>query len=123
MVQGAGLVEAAASDRRLARVYTKINYEQSKYSLLRENNEGYAKVTLLLVNLRDSHDINLTWQRMLDLVGNFDLDPDRILDLVVEARVHNHSTSGYLKLLDNFRRESIAAVLGNKLRLCRGKPI
>ena len=116
-------MEAAASDRRLARVYTKINYEQSKYSLLRENNEGYAKVTLLLVNLRDSHDINLTWQRMLDLVGNFDLDPDRILDLVVEAREHNHTTSGYLKLLDNFRSESIAAVLGNKLRLCRGKPI
>ena len=80
-------------------------------------------MTLLLVNLRDSHDINLTWQRMLDLVGNFDLDPDRILDLVVEARVQNHNTIGYVRLLDNFRKESIAAVLGNKLRLCRGKPI
>jgi hypothetical protein len=123
VVQGAGLVEGTASERRVARVYTKINYEQSKHSLLRENNEGYAKVSLLLVNLRDSHDITLTWQRMLDLVGNFDLDPDRVLDLIVEARVHNYSTAGYLRLLDNFRRESIAAVLGNKLRVCRGKPI
>lgn len=38
VVQGAGLVEAKASERRLNRVYTKINYEQSKHSLLRENN-------------------------------------------------------------------------------------
>jgi hypothetical protein len=60
---------------------------------------------------------------MLDLVGNFDLDPDRVLDLIVEARVNNPATAGYLRLLDNFRRESIAAVLGNKLKLCRGKPI
>lgn len=91
--------------------------------MLRENNEGYAKVTLLLVNLRDSHDICLTWQRMLDLVGNFDLDPDRVLDLIVEARTNNHATNGYLRLLENFRRESIAAVVGNKLRVCRGKLI
>jgi hypothetical protein len=60
---------------------------------------------------------------MLDLVGNFDLDPDRVLDLIIEARVHNHSTNNYLKLLRNFRRESITAVLGNKLRQLKGKPI
>lgn len=91
--------------------------------MLRENNEGYAKMALLLANLRDSHDIARTWQRMLDLVGNFDLDPDRVLDLIVEARIRNHTTVGYLRLLDNFQRESMAAVLGNKLRLLKGKPI
>lgn len=36
---------------------------------------------------------------MLDLVGNFDLDPDRVLDLIVEARTQNHATNGYLRLL------------------------
>jgi hypothetical protein len=35
VVLGAGLVEAVANQRRTNRVYTKINYEQSKHSLLR----------------------------------------------------------------------------------------
>ena len=60
---------------------------------------------------------------MLDLVGNFDLDPDRVLDLIIEARVHNHTTNNYLKLLNQFRRESITAVLGNKLKLVKGKTV
>lgn len=60
---------------------------------------------------------------MLDLVGNFDLDPDRVLDLIIEARVHNHTTNNYLKLLNQFRRESITAVLGNKLKLVKGKAV
>lgn len=123
VAQGAGLMEIAAFERRTARVYTKINYEQSKYSLLRENNEGYAKLTLLLINMRDTHNIDSIWHRMMDLVGNFDLDPDRVLDLVIEARVHNPATRNYLRLLRNFRRESITAVLGNKMRMVKGKPI
>jgi hypothetical protein len=60
---------------------------------------------------------------MLDLVGNFDLDPDRVLDLIIEARVHNHTTNHYLKLLNQFRRESITVILGNKLKLVKGKNI
>lgn len=123
VTQGAGLIEQSTYEKRVARVYTKINYEQSKYSLMRENNEGYAKLTLLLINLRDSHDITAVWKKIVSLVGNFDLDPDRVLDLVVEARMQNNSTRNYLKILTNFRRESITVILGNKLKLIKGKPI
>lgn len=80
-------------------------------------------MTLLLINIQDSHDLEAIWHRMLDLVGNYDLDPDRVLDLVIEARVHNYSTNSYLTLLNNFRKESISVVLGNKLRTVKGKPI
>ncbi len=80
-------------------------------------------MTLLLINLRDSHPIESVWHRMLDLVGNFDLDPDRVLDLIIEARVHNPTTHHYIKLLNHFRRESITAILGNKLKLVKGKSI
>jgi THO complex subunit 2 len=90
---------------------------------MRENNEGYAKLTLLLINLRDNHDINAVWKKIVSLVGNFDLDPDRVLDLIVEARMQNNSTRNYLKILTNFRRESITVILGNKLKLIKGKPI
>jgi THO complex subunit 2 len=90
---------------------------------MRENNEGYTKLTLLLINLRDNHDINAVWKKIVSLVGNFDLDPDRVLDLIVEARMQNNSTRNYLKILTNFRRESITVILGNKLKLIKGKPI
>lgn len=40
-------------------------------------------MTLLLINIQDSHDLEAIWHRMLDLVGNYDLDPDRVLDLVI----------------------------------------
>lgn len=50
---------------------------------MRENNEGYAKMNLLLINLKDTHNIASVWKKMLDLVGNFDLDPDRVLDLII----------------------------------------
>jgi len=90
---------------------------------MRENNEGYSKLTLLLVNLKDSHDIGAVWKKIVSLVGNFDLDPDRVLDLIIEARIQNHTTNNYLLLLTNFRKESITVVLGNKLKLQKGKPI
>lgn len=35
VIHGAGLVEAQTFDKRIARVYTKINYEQSKHCLIR----------------------------------------------------------------------------------------
>lgn len=78
---------------------------------------------LLLANIRDADNIQAIWLRILDLVGNFDLDPDRVLDLVVEARVNNYRTHSYLRILGKFRQESITAVIGNKLKLIKSKPI
>ena len=76
-------MESQAFEKKIKRVYTKINYEQNKYSLFRESNEGYSKVLLLLMGIKGNHELNTIWKKILSLVGNFDLDPDRILDLII----------------------------------------
>ena len=50
-------MEQQQIDKKTQRIYTKINYEQHKYSLLKESNEGYAKLLLLLVNLTDAYEV------------------------------------------------------------------
>jgi THO complex subunit 2 len=116
VIQGAGLVEQSALDKRIARVYTKINYEQSKHSLIRENNEGYAKLALLLIGLRDAHDGQAVWKKIVSLIGNFDLDPDRVLDLVVEARMQNSESRHFMQILRHFRKESLVQTIGNMMQ-------
>ena len=114
-------MDAAALEKKTKRYYTKVNYEQSKHSLLRESNEGYSKVVLLLTNMRDLHDPQSIWKKALELVGNFDLDPDRVLDLIVEARLTAPSDKHFLSLLRQFNRHSVMLVVGNRLK--QGQPL
>lgn len=122
MSQGSGLVDSAALEKKIKRVYTKINYEQSKHSLLKESNEGYSKVLLLLAGIRDMHDSQSIWKKILELVGNFDLDPDRVLDLIVEARLNNKEDKHFLSLLKQFNKNSVILVIGNRLKHPQSSP-
>jgi THO complex subunit 2 len=72
------------------RVNTKLVYNQQKYNLLREESEGYAKVLTVLNNfgataLSDASapDVVVALQ---SLIGCFDLDPNRVFDLVLDRR-------------------------------------
>ncbi|KAF2362580.1 THO complex subunitTHOC2 C-terminal [Trinorchestia longiramus] len=75
------------------------SYKQQKFNLLREECEGYAK---LVTELNQSLDHNITPQTMItvirSLIGCFNLDPNRVLDLILEAMEcrpaeHNFYTS------------------------------
>lgn len=50
------LVEQQSHDKRTTRVMTRQKYEQNKFNLFREANEGYSKISMLLLSLRDSDD-------------------------------------------------------------------
>ena len=43
----------------------------------------------MLAGLKDGHDGTAIWKKMLSLIGNFDLDPDRVVDLIVDARLQS----------------------------------
>jgi hypothetical protein len=49
-------------------------------------------------------------------LGFFDLDINRVIDLIIEFFVHNSSTDLYLKLLQNFKKEFISQILGYKFQ-------
>ncbi len=75
--------------KRLRQYNTATNYKLQKYNLLQEESEGYSKMLQYLCTGHASEtnsDRSFLWQ----LVGTFELDPNRILDLsldVLEAKL------------------------------------
>lgn len=77
------------------------SYKQNKFNLLREQSEGYSKLTTELTSsLGPAHLPNgspvesasvidararSTWERVVGLVGHFDLDPNRALDIILDV--------------------------------------
>lgn len=78
------------------------SYKQNKFNLLREQSEGYSKLTTELTSsLGPSHAPTTgqpveslsaieararpTWERVVGLVGYFDLDPNRALDIILDV--------------------------------------
>ena len=53
---------------------------------------------------------------MQSLIGYFDLDPNRALDLVLDAYEHAPTQDGFMELLGLFRKGAHAQVLGFKFQ-------
>ena len=67
----------------------KYQFEQDKFNLQREENEGYAKLVTYLVQpgVIDYEDeqVDKLNENINKLIGYFNLDPHRVLDLILEA--------------------------------------
>jgi len=79
---------AAAFKTKEVRVNTKVVYNQQKFNLLREESEGYAKVLTVLNNGGEAALSAATLpdvvRALQALIGFFDLDPNRVFDLVLD---------------------------------------
>eukprot|EP00983_Pelagomonas_calceolata_P104487 1159034-Pelagomonas_calceolata.AAC.1 len=53
------------------------------------------------------------------LIGYFDLDPNRVLDLVLDAAEVQPENTAYLRLVPLFKREAIVHLLGFKFQHCQ----
>jgi hypothetical protein len=69
----------------------------------------------LLLSLRDNDDLTRLYQNIVGLIGNFDLDPDRIIDLILEGFIQNSQVRLYVELLKKFERSSIPPILCQRL--------
>ncbi|XP_074649653.1 THO complex subunit 2-like isoform X2 [Tubulanus polymorphus] len=75
-----GLVQSkSAFQTKYVKTKTRLYYKQQKFNLLREENEGYAKLVAELG--QDS----TTVDNIKSLIGCFDLDPNRVLDIILES--------------------------------------
>jgi THO complex subunit 2 len=91
--------------------YVAISYKQNKFNLLREQSEGYSKlITELTSSLSLPHNpatgyptesyasikdrARPAWQKMISLIGYFDLDPNRALDIILDV-LSVHLTTHY----------------------------
>ena len=79
-----------------------ISYKQNKFNLLREQSEGYSKLTAELTSsLGPAHSpftgrpaesypcieerARPVWEKVISLIGYFDLDPNRALDIILDV--------------------------------------
>nr|CAD7573602.1 unnamed protein product [Timema californicum] len=71
---------------KFIKVKTKLYYKQRKFNLFREESEGYAK---LIAELNQEISGNVTAKNILEiiksLIGCFNLDPNRVLDVILES--------------------------------------
>eukprot|EP00803_Ostreobium_quekettii_P005104 evm.model.scf_729.4 EVM.evm.TU.scf_729.4 scf_729:52172-68057(-) len=100
---------------------TRTQYLQSRFNLMREESEGFAKVIALAAQLRKP-DIN--WPPFIDmmekLIGGFLLDPHRVLCIIVDA-LPADNFNGSFEVLRRFNRDHLADLLGFKLQHCHGR--
>ncbi|GJE84409.1 THO complex subunit 2 [Phanerochaete sordida] len=103
MIHHADLIpDDQAFGKKEVRMRTALFYKQNKFNLLREQSEGYSKLTTELTSsLGPPHSsatgrpveslsaieqrAHASWERVVGLVGYFDLDPNRALDIILDV--------------------------------------
>lgn len=102
------------------RTQTPLSYKQNKFNLTREQSEGWSKFTTELTgSLGPSHSTSSglstedsealsqrargVWDRLVSLIGAFDLDPNRALDVILDVlSVHLAAHHTFLLALLSF---------------------
>ncbi|VVC89140.1 unnamed protein product [Leptidea sinapis] len=104
---------------KFIKVKTKLYYKQRKFNLFREESEGYAK---LIVELNQEIAEETDWKNILEiiqsLIGCFNLDPNRVLDIILESfEARPHLDKLFISLIRGYMCDPqvISEVLGFKL--------
>ncbi|KHJ90341.1 hypothetical protein OESDEN_09817 [Oesophagostomum dentatum] len=74
-----------ANKQQLVRLKTRLYYKQAKFNLLREESEGYAKLITELMDAGGGLPAKAMMTRVLCLIGQFNLDPNRVTDIALEC--------------------------------------
>ena len=87
LLVGAGLMtDEMLHTRRLSRAFTSLVYRQQKYNLLREETEGFSKLMVVLCSIPQyPEDVSQYVRQVLSLIGRFELDPNRTVDIILDA--------------------------------------
>lgn len=120
-LEDAGVIPSGDTFRKKEiRYNTKTVYLQHKYNLLREENEGYAKLISCLyqVGCADLSDqaISAVTEEIKALVGYFDLDPNRVFALLLDAYEQHPNSPNFLKLVPLFNTDAPSQILGFKFQ-------
>ncbi|KAH7100543.1 transcription factor/nuclear export subunit protein 2-domain-containing protein [Auriculariales sp. MPI-PUGE-AT-0066] len=106
LLAAAGLVtNKVPLEKKEIQTRTRLFYKQNKFNLLREQSEGYSKLaTELLASIPPAHGLDsqpfdspaevarharTAWDKVATLIGYFDLDPNRALDVILDAFCSN----------------------------------
>jgi len=62
----------------------------------------------------DSESIAIVEDNVMQLIGYFNIDPNRALDIILDAYENNLDNPNYLRLLSKFKSSSVSNILGFK---------
>ncbi|XP_060532268.1 THO complex subunit 2 isoform X2 [Cylas formicarius] len=85
-LQEVGILKNKTFYSKFIKIKTKLYYKQRKFNLFREECEGFAKLqTELNKEFSDSTTHNELIDIVHSLIGCFNLDPNRVLDIILES--------------------------------------
>ncbi|XP_055591572.1 THO complex subunit 2 isoform X2 [Uranotaenia lowii] len=119
-LQDVGTIKNRSFYTKFIKVKTKLYYKQRRFNLFREESEGYAK---LITELNQDFTDTITVQGILEiiksLIGCFNLDPNRVLDIMLESfETRPDQDKIFVPLLQGYINDGniICEVLGYKYR-------
>ena len=103
--------------------YTKVNtkiFEQNKFNLLREESEGYSKLISFLYDINelqkklDEKGIEAVYEKIINIIGYFNLDSYRVLDITLEIFKYTPFNLNYIKIFDILNKKIILPIFDFK---------
>jgi THO complex subunit 2 len=119
LLEEIGLVaNAKGFHTKIVRFRTAQLYTQNKFNLLREESEGYSKLIVLFAeyNINGVIDPHGLAKNVLALIGTFDLDPNRVIDIFLDAFESRPLIQAFDALIKEFKLSSISTYLGLKFQ-------
>ncbi|KAM9470064.1 THO complex subunit 2 isoform 2-T2 [Clarias gariepinus] len=120
-LESLGLIKQAQQfNQKIVKIKTKLFYKQQKFNLLREENEGYAKlVTELGQDLSGNVTSHLVLESIKSLIGCFNLDPNRVLDIILEVyECRSDQDEFFIPLIKSYmcEHQTLCHILGFKFK-------
>ncbi|CAB1316327.1 unnamed protein product [Coregonus sp. 'balchen'] len=120
-LESLGLIKQAHQfNQKIVKIKTKLFYKQQKFNLLREENEGYAKlITELGQDLSGNITSHIVLESIKSLIGCFNLDPNRVLDIILEVyECRSDQDEFFLPLIKSYMCEplTLCHILGFKFK-------
>ncbi|KAL0698843.1 hypothetical protein Bca4012_054965 [Brassica carinata] len=101
LVESQTVPQRIFQERCEVRLNTRLLYQQTKFNLLREESEGYAKLITLLCrgSAGSSHNASAATMGIIkSLIGHFDLDPNRVFDISHASQILGFKFQYYQRL-------------------------
>ena len=104
-------------NKKLIRMNTSLLYKQQRYNLFAEDTEAFSMVLFLLKEARST-----LFNDLMCLVGSFDLDANRVIDLLLGEWISRPLQLAplYSETLKKFNCPHIGNIIGLKLQYLKG---
>ncbi|KAM4695761.1 THO complex subunit 2 [Rhinophrynus dorsalis] len=122
-LESLGLIKQSQQfNQKSVKIKTKLFYKQQKFNLLREENEGYAKLIAELgQDLSGGIKSDLILENIKSLIGCFNLDPNRVLDIILEVyECRPEHDDFFVPLIESYmsmcEQQTLCHILGFKFK-------